>query len=64
MKEVLENWKSLSDEEKARLTAKEPIAKEDATAFANRAGWEAWLASSKQQRETYLRSQIDSTAKE
>lgn len=36
----MENWKDLSDEEKARLNARTPIAIDDANAACTKVGWE------------------------
>lgn len=42
MKEKLENWKDLSDAEKARLVARVPIANDDPTAISTATGWAAY----------------------
>jgi hypothetical protein len=39
MKEKLENWRDLSDAEKARLLARTPIAVDDPDAICTKVGW-------------------------
>ncbi len=43
MKEKLENWKDLSEEEKASIRSRVPIAIDDPTAICTKLGWAKYL---------------------
>ncbi len=56
-KEKLENWKDLSEEEKARLSAKTPIDKDDPNYTCTAEGWKKWIAHRDAEKARYLAEQ-------